>query len=427
MAQYIKPQDVQDGEQRYEVVMLAAGKDGSVVEATNPLPVTGADGGSLLVNLGGTQIDAFGRLRVSNTFTLFDSAFRYADNDKFDTSLSGSGTKTYNSSDNTVSLAVTGNGDAVVRETKRVFPYQPGKSLLILTTFTMNTPIANLKQRVGYFGVNNGIFLETDGTGIYMVKRNNGTDTRVAKADWNGNTMATLDLSKSQILFIDIEWLGVGSVRTGFVIDGEFIVAHTFHHANIITGTYMQTAVLPVRYEISSTGATGTMKQICSSVMSEGGYEGTSQYYFGTNAPTGGGGGVDLGTAGTLTPLISIQLKSTQLDAIILPAEIDVTGLSNQVIQYQLLLNPTLTGASFANHAVSQCQVDTTATALTGGTILQQGFVTNNGRVEVGGLENFNFQLGRTLSGTSDIITLAMLGFQNNVKAVASLGWFQLT
>jgi len=424
MAQYIKPQDVQDGEQRYEVVMLAAGKDGSVVEATNPLPVTGADGGSLLVSLGGTNVDAFGRLRTSNTFTLFDSAFRYADNDKFDTALTSSGTKTYNSTYNSVDLAVTGNGDAVVRETKRVFPYQPGKSLLILTTFTMNTPTADLKQRVGYFGAQNGIFLETDGTGIYIVKRNGGTDTRVAKADWNGNTMSTLDLSKSQIFFIDIEWLGVGSVRTGFVIDGEFIVAHTFHHANNIDGTYMQTAVLPVRYEISSTGATGTLRQICSSVMSEGGYEGKSPYYFGTNSPTAG---VDLGTAGTLTPLISIKLKTSQLDAIILPVEIDMLGLSNQVVRYQLLLNPTLTGASFADHAVSQCQVDTTATALTGGTILQQGFINNNGRINIGGLENFNFQLGRTLSGTSDVITLAALGFSNNVKAVASLGWYQLT
>ena len=424
MAQYIKPQDVQDGEQRYEVVMLAAGKDGSVVEATNPLPVTGADGGSLLVSLGGTNVDAFGRLRVSNTFTLFDSAFRYADNDKFDTSLTGSGTKTYNSTYNSVDLAVTANADAVVRETKRVFPYQPGKSLLILTTFTMNTPTANLKQRVGYFGAQNGIFLETDGTGIYIVKRNGGTDTRVAKADWNGNTMSTLDLSKSQIFFVDIEWLGVGSVRTGFVIDGEFIVAHTFHHANIVAGTYMQTAVLPVRYEISSTGAAGTLRQICSSVMSEGGYQGNSQYYFGTNAPTAG---VDLGTSGTLTPLVSIKLKSSQLDAIILPSEISVISLSNQNIRYQLLLNPTLTGASFADHAASQCQVDTTASALTGGTILQQGFITNNGLVEVGGLDNFNFQLGRTLSGTSDVITLAALGFSNNVKAVASLAWFQLT
>lgn len=424
MAQYIKPLDTQDGEARYEVVMLAAGKDGNVVEATNPLPVTGADGGSLLVSLGGNNLDAFGRLRTSNTFTLFDSAFRYADNDKFDTALTGSASKTYNSSDNSISLAVTASGDSVVRETKRVFPYQPGKSLLILTTFTMNTPTANLKQRVGYFGANNGIFLETDGTTIHIVKRSNGSDVRVAKNDWNGNTLPSLDLSKSQIFFIDIEWLGVGSVRTGFVIDGVFITAHTFHHANIITGTYMQTAVLPVRYEISSTGATGTLKQICSSVMSEGGYEGKSQYYFGTNAPSAG---VDLGTAGTIVPLVSIKLKSTQLDAIILPAEIDIIALSNQVMSYKLILNGTLTSASFADHAVSQCQVDTSATGITGGTILQQGFITQNNKVTIGGLDNFNFQLGRTLSGTSDIITLVGVGYQNNIKALSSLGWYQLT
>jgi len=196
MAQYIKPLDTQDGEQRYEVVMLAAGKDGSVVESTNPLPVTGADGGSLLVSLGGNNLDAFGRLRTSSTFTLFDSSFRYADNEKFDTALTGSATKTYNSSDNSISLAVTTSGDSVVRETKRVFPYQPGKSLLILTTFTMNAPTANLKQRVGYFGANNGIFLETDGTTIHIVKRSNGSDVRVAKNDWNGNTLPSLDLSK---------------------------------------------------------------------------------------------------------------------------------------------------------------------------------------------------------------------------------------
>jgi hypothetical protein len=422
MAQYIKPQDVQDGEQRYEVVMLAAGKDGNVVESANPLPVTGADGGSLAVSLGGTNVDAFGRLRVSQPFTLFDSSLRYADNGKFDTSATGTGTSLYNS-DNSMSLSVAGTG-SVVRETKRVFPYQPGKSLLILNTFSMNTPVEDLKQRVGYFGTQNGIFLETDDEEIYIVKRNAGVDVRVAKDDWNTNTLPTLDISKSQIFFIDIEWLGVGSVRTGFVIDGEFIITHVFHHANVITGTYMQTAVLPVRYEIISTGATATMKQICSSVMSEGGYELNSQYYFGINAPSAG---VDLGTAGTLKPLISIRLKSSQLDAIILPAELDMLGLSNASVRYTLLLNATLTNASFVDHPVSQVQVDTTASALTGGTVLQQGFITNSSQINVGGTENFNFQLGRTISGTSDVITLAATGFSNNTKAVGSLSWFQIT
>ena len=412
MAQYIKPQDVQDGEQRYEVVMLAAGKDGSVVEDVNQFPV----------KLGGTNVDAFGRLRVSQPFTLFDSSLRYADNGKFDTAVTGTGTSLYNS-DNTMSLSVAGTG-SVVRETKRVFPYQPGKSLLILTTFSMNTPVEDLKQRVGYFGTQNGIFLETDDEEIYIVKRNAGVDVRVAQSDWNVNTLSTLDISKSQIFFIDIEWLGVGSVRTGFVIDGEFIITHVFHHANVITGTYMQTAILPVRYEIISTGATATMKQICSSVMSEGGYELNSQYYFGTNAPSAG---VDLGTAGTLKPLVSIRLKSSQLDAIILPAELDILGLSNAPVRYDLLLNATLTGASFADHPQSQVQVDTTATALSGGTILQQGFITNSSQINVGGTENFNFQLGRTISGTSDVITLAATGFSNNTKAVSSLSWFQIT
>jgi hypothetical protein len=34
----------------------------------------------LPVSIGGTNLDAFGRVRVSNPFTLFDSSHRYADN-----------------------------------------------------------------------------------------------------------------------------------------------------------------------------------------------------------------------------------------------------------------------------------------------------------------------------------------------------------
>ena len=119
MAQYIKPLDTQDGESRYEVIMLATGKDGAVVEATNPLPVTlGAESieisgpvtipgtveisndvgnpipvtsasGSFPIMFEESNLDAFGRLRVSNTRTLFDSSFRYEDNGYFDTATTG--------------------------------------------------------------------------------------------------------------------------------------------------------------------------------------------------------------------------------------------------------------------------------------------------------------------------------------------------
>jgi hypothetical protein len=43
----------------------------------------------------------------------------------------------------------------------------------------------------------------------------------------------TLNLAKQFKYFgSDIEWLGVGNVRCGFVINGEFIVCHTFQCAN---------------------------------------------------------------------------------------------------------------------------------------------------------------------------------------------------
>ena len=458
MAQYIKPLDTQDGESRYEVIMLATGKDGAVVEATNPLPVTlGAESieisgpvtipgtveisndvgnpipvtsasGSFPIMFEESNLDAFGRLRVSNTRTLFDSSFRYEDNGYFDTATTGTASAAFSGTYHTVNMTVGNNsGDRVIRETKRTFPYQPGKSLLIFCSFTMNQKKVGLRQRVGFFGGSNGIFLEVEDNTVYIVKRNNGSDTRVAQSSWSEDTLSTLDVSKSHIFFIDIEWLGVGTVRTGFVIDGRFVVVHKFHHANLIVGTYMQTAVLPIRYEIENTGATGsssTLMQICASVMSEGGYEGNSMFHFAKNAPSAG---VDLGAAGTLVPLISLRLKSSQLDAIILPSEIDILSLSNQGIEFSLLLNASLTGASFADHSLSQCQIDTTATAVSGGRILQQGFVTNNGKISLYGLENFNFQLGRFLNGTSDVITLAARGFNNNVKTVASLGWYQLT
>jgi hypothetical protein len=124
---------------------------------------------------------------------------------------------------------------------------------LILNTFVFNEAKTGLRQRVGYFGANNGIFLEQDGTTVNLVKRSyisgSVVDTKVAQASWNGDKLngtgdsgLTLDLTKSQIFWIDVEWLGVGSVRCGFIINGEYYVAHTFHHANVLDSVYMTTA-----------------------------------------------------------------------------------------------------------------------------------------------------------------------------------------
>ena len=291
MAQYIKPQDVQDGEQRYEVVMLAAGKDGSVVEATNPLPVTGGYGSnnSLLVSLGGTNLDAFGRLRVSDTHTLADYSHIYGEEVELLTSTSGSGSKTLRANESSIRLSVgTGNGDYVIHQSRMHHHYMPGKSQLALMSFVFGTARANTVKRVGLFGEEDGVYVQQAGDGtLQFVKRTSISgsvvdETPINQANWNvdkcdgtGVSGFDLEVTATQLFFCDYQWLGVGRLRVGFVHDGEFIVAHEFLHSNELATVYWRNPNLPIRCEIRNTGvAVGTayMDQICSTVMSEGGY-----------------------------------------------------------------------------------------------------------------------------------------------------------
>jgi len=223
-----------------------------------------------------TSQDSFGRLRISEPFTLFDSSHRFDDNDLWATAVNG-GTATFNANQGLVDLTVTnsagfGDSNYVIRETTKVFPYQPGKSLLVLNTFVFNPAQTGLFQRVGYFRETvpppfgliteaNGFYLQLSGSTVSLVKASTITGIPtydvIDQTNWNGDKLdgtgpsgLTLDISKAQILWMDLEWLGVGSVRMGFVINGQFILCHTFHHANIIASTYITTASLPLRYDI---------------------------------------------------------------------------------------------------------------------------------------------------------------------------------
>jgi hypothetical protein len=394
--------------------------------------VTATLTGTNTFTLGTGSTDAFGRLRVSEPYTLFDSKARYYDHNEFSNVNATGGTVVYNADSSTYLLNVTASsGSSVIRETKRVFPYQPGKSLLVLTTFCMNTPKTNLRQRVGYFTTNNGIYFENDGAYNYLVIRSYGSgalvEDRIRQDAWD-NPFAALNVDRTQIFWTDIEWLGVGSVRCGFVVNGAYVLCHTFHHANVAgnTTTYMTTATLPVRYEITNTAGTSgasMMRQICSTVISEGGYNAF------TYSETAGRGTsvLRLSSAGTYYPVVSIRLDSTRLDAIVLPRQVDVLSPTVNYYRWKLVLNPTLTNANWAGTSSSgTIEYDTAATALSGGTELQAGYVSSRELSELGA-DAFAFQLGRTLAGVSDIVTLAMAATSNNADVLAQIGWQEIT
>ncbi len=395
-----------------------------------------------------TNFDAFGRLRVSNPFTLFDSSHRFADNGLWVTSTATGGTATFNASQGLVDLDVTAaSGSEVVRETTKVFSYQPGKSLLVLTTFVMSAAKTNLRQRAGYYGANNGYYLELDGAAVSFVERSFVTgavvNTPVAQANWNVDPMLgagpsgiTLDLTKAQILFMDLEWLGVGTVRMGFVINGNFYVCHKFHHANIIASTYITSASLPLRYEITNTGATSdpsTLKQICSSVLSEGGYElnGLQQAIgIPVDAP------IAMPTpAGTFKPIVSLRLKASpdRLDGIAILTALSIMATTNANYNWQVRAGGTTTGGTWVSAgANSSVEYNITGDTFAGGRILASGFFkeTNQGSTQVDILKEalFKFQLERNgLTSTPYELTLIVAADNTTGDVLASMDWEEIS
>lgn len=410
-------------------------------EKTNFEVVMLADNyGNINAGTGGTATDAFGRSRISQPVTLFDSQHRYEENGYWDTALTGSATKTHNPNESTISLTVTGAlNDKVVRETRRVFTYQPGKSLLSMNSFVFNPQLAGLRQRIGYFGVDNGIYFENDGTGNYLVLRRKltsgaATEVRVAQADWNvdkfdgtGPTLRTLDISKANIFWLDIEWLGVGDVRCGFVVDGRMAIAHTFHNDNVNSTAYMTTAILPVRLEIENTAATGvssTMKQICNTVISEGGFEKKVRKAHVKRS-------TDISALTTaLTPIISFRLNSTHLDSVILPESFHVFSPDQGNFEVVVIRGGTLNATSWTSDG--RIEYNTDATTITGGTETSHMYVsTTQQSGGVGGSDdgyNWDTQLTRNLSGTAEIITLAAKTIGASAKNIrGAISYYDLT
>jgi hypothetical protein len=322
----------------------------TVNQGTNPWTVTGNVNATINgeVSVAGANPDAFGRARVSELFTLGDYKHLYAIDPNFLDSTANGGSVTFVQDQACAVLATSSNtASYAIHQTKFYHHYQPGKSQLIYSSFNFRAPNRNVTKRTGYFDANDGIYFEqvgsdtADGTTVspttqtlnwvmrtyvgsspseadYVTTVNGLAYTykrRVPQGQWNvdpcdgtGPSGFKLDITKTQLCWIDFQWLGVGRVRCGFVHNGELITAHEYYHSNVLPTVYIANPNLPVRCEIRNTGTTpgGAFDQICSSVMSEGGYveSGIDWSVFSTERATPTPGRTRL-------PLIAIRLKNS--------------------------------------------------------------------------------------------------------------------
>jgi hypothetical protein len=391
-----------------------------------------------------SSIDAFDRLRVSNPYTIFDSKQLHDSSPLFfDQSLGGSATSSHSTNDARTRLSVTASSsDFAIRQTKQRFNYQPGKSLLLFGTLqaSMETGIT---KRIGFFDgtgtnfmtPNNGIWLEVNGTTpAWKIAKNGTTTENVAQSAWNtdpldgtGPSGLTLDMDGMQIMIIDLEWLGSGRVRVGFMIKGLIRYVHNFDHANnaLFPTVYMSTPNLPVRYDIQSDGSgAGDLDHICSTVMSEGGIEKTGISRAIDTETTH----LDANTADTPYVLLALRLKSTHLDITVLPEYMSMISETNDNFRWSLHLNPTYNGSLTYNDVDnSACQYAAGATA---NDITDQGIKMDAGYAQSAATVNRQFQstlrIGSMIDGTPDELVLAVTPLSANADIQGSLSYREL-
>jgi hypothetical protein len=391
--------------------------------------------------------DAFGRVRTSSPQTIFDSKQIFDNSPLFwdDQETSGGGTGSthnVNTASSTLSVSASTAGTRV-RQTFQWFNYQPGKSQQILMTFVLDNSGggAGITRRVGQFNANNGLFLE-DAEGTYKLVRRtyvsgSAVDNAVAQSAWNidkldgtGASGITLDFTKTQILVIDYEWLGVGRVRIGFNVNGVTYLAHQFLNANVLTDVYMSSPNLPLRFELSNsgTGVASTFKCICCSVSSEGGSDhlGILRY-----ASTGGTH-VNADAAGTIYAVVGLRLKAGYLGCTINPISWSMLCKTPDDLEWMLYLNPTVAGtftyADETNSAVQTAKGATTNT-VTNGIQLAGGFIASNGTTSGGSsggeLDNA-LRLGSSIAGTPDQLVLCVRPLGASADVDGGLTWREL-
>ncbi|AOO15161.1 virion structural protein [Cyanophage S-RIM12_Np_14_0310] len=386
------------------------------------------------------QFTGKNRLKVSPYQTVFFNTFQYGlETDIWESDITGTASAVHNPDASNVTMSVGSTaGDKIIRQTRQVMRYIPGRASLITFAIRLETPVAGVRRRFGVFDGENGAFFEDDGGTYACVIRSKASgsvvETRVTRDNWNGDKLdgtgpsqIIADPAAIQMINIEYEWYGAGQVIFSYTIDGETHTIHKYSTANRQNQVWCSTPFLPIRVEIENvTGAAGThyIYQGSNSLTQEGEPEKLGTLVSYANPITG----TTLSSANTFYPVLSLRLKSSDLAGIVLPRSLQVASNDNTNVFWRLVENSTLTGASWTDHPNPDAitQIDTTATASTGGVVILSGFTVGGGASLIELDDKAALQIGRSSMGTvSDMYTLECASPNTNKKALAVLNWLE--
>ncbi len=387
------------------------------------------------------SIDAFGRARVSQITTQYDSKQLHDALPLFvDEVTIGTATSVHSTTEANTTLTTSAVSDAVIMQTKERFNYQSGKSQLIFMTCTNFEVQTDIVKRIGYFNSStvspytaslDGLFFESDGTDVSINIYKTGTLTeQTAQSSWNldkldgtGDSGITIDWSENLILCVDFEWLGTGRVRWGLVVGGLFVYFHESNHANVTTGVYMSSPNQPLRWEIRQNGATtGTFKFICASVNSEGSLNKLGKIL----SDNLGSSHVNANSTSSKYALIGVRLQSAKVDTLVDILTLSAMSTTNDNFLWEIWWNPTVSG-TFTYSNVTSSSIQTakgSGNTVSGGTLIDSGYGASQSSIRES-IESA-LRLGMTISGTPDEIVLTAQPLSSNLDILGSITWREL-
>jgi hypothetical protein len=392
------------------------------------------------------------RLKISDYETLFFNTFQYGiETDVWDSGVTGTASASWQSSTNQVIMSIGGAlGDKIIRQTKNVQKYVPGRPSEVSFSVTLNTPVEGIRKRFGLFDEgSNGFWFEDSGVWVNGIPQyncvvsNGGSPIIVSRDNWNGDKLdgtgpskIVADSTKIQLINVAYEWYGAGEVRFAYVIDGVSHVVHTHQNGNRYALPWSMTPFQPIRLEMEAlsnvAGGPFTMTQGSNSIIAEG-----------TESTKGLSGnisssiiGTTMTTANTWYPVLSIRLKGSTLKAVVLPDSFQLATIDNTNIFYRFVRNANLAVAGAGawtdmpdSNAFTQYQLYTAPGEVipaNQGTSVDSGFVIGGASTRIELNKESNYQLGRTnLGSVSDTFTLLCASNNANKSALASLTWIE--
>lgn len=395
---------------------------------------------------GGSQRDAFGRLRTGQPVEVFSAACTFDDSPLFyENALTGTAAATYDQDLASVALSAPAPGDVALRQSRPYVRYRPGKSQQIFVTGNFGSA-AGFSAQMGYGDDNDGFFVVHQlglGWGIIYRSSTSGAPVNqvVLQANWNldrlngtGPSGITLDPTKQQLVTIDFGWLGIDAVRIGFVFGNQIVYCHQFDFANQIDVPYMQRGSLPVRWSCENVSGAGSMLATCSSVQSEGGFNTLGVL----RATSRGNSSVSLNfTTGStaLVPILTVRLASGYTRASLEAVNFDVFAVGNATFEIQILVNATLTKTVppltwSSSSTATEKNLD--ADALSGGQVLASTYAfasaTGNRNASTGADLFSDVPICSNIAGVADTLTVAVRPLSGAATIYyASLSWQEFT